>query len=186
MTDKPWQDRSTLKRLYSERGLNIQEVAERLGCSPATVYNWTTNFGLERAAHADANPWRDRETLEYLFYKKNYSRQEIADKFGVWKRTINRWLREYDLQPETPSLKFGRLTVASSGYVQFVDYNGPGDANHVQIHRLLALRDHSVEEVAGKHVHHKIPVPWLNYPENIEVMDESEHISIHHHTDPDN
>lgn len=175
----PWRDEETLQELYGEQGLSLKEIADELGCSIGTASNWVNKYGIDRYEPEEITPWRDKETLEYLFYERGYTRQEIADRFGIWYRTVNRWLRKHDLQPETPSRKFGRLENTANGYVQFVDYCGPGDERRVYIHRLLACVDHSLDELKGNHVHHRIPDPWLNYRENIEVLTPYEHHSCH-------
>lgn len=55
MADKPWRDATTLKRLYHQEGLSMSEVAERLGCSYRTVYNWMEKHDIPRR-----KPFKDR------------------------------------------------------------------------------------------------------------------------------
>lgn len=43
-------------------------------------------------------------------------------------------------------------------------------------HRLIAFGMGEIESLSdGREVHHKNRVPWLNYPENIEAVDPTDH-----------
>lgn len=42
----PWRDEDTLRELYEKRGLTGEQVAEELGCSSGTAYNWLREFDL--------------------------------------------------------------------------------------------------------------------------------------------
>lgn len=53
------------------------------------------------------------------------------------------------------------------------------DGHLVPHHRLLACRDENVETVSEKECHHRIPIEWLNIPENIEPVSREEHVQIH-------
>lgn len=47
--------------------------------------------------------------------------------------------------------------------------------DNVVIHRLVAVAEHGIEAVKGKHIHHKNGVKWDNRPENLEPLSNSEH-----------
>lgn len=46
--DSPWHDAATLRRLYWDRGLSLDDIADRLGCSDVTVLNWMEKHGIQR------------------------------------------------------------------------------------------------------------------------------------------
>lgn len=47
------------------------------------------------------------------------------------------------------------------------------------VHRLLAVAEYGFDALYGKVVHHRNDIPWLNYPDNIELMSRSEHAQHH-------
>jgi len=64
------------------------------------------------------------------------------------------------------------------GYEAWRSWNKDGE-ELMYVHRLLAISEFGVEEVAGNHVHHKNKIPWDNRPENIEVKNEKQHLGDH-------
>lgn len=57
ITDRPWQDRDTLERMYFEEGLTQGEIAERLGCARRTITKWFGRHGLEGKLGKPRKPW---------------------------------------------------------------------------------------------------------------------------------
>ena len=49
----------------------------------------------------------------------------------------------------------------------------------VRHHRLLAVAEFGFDAVKDKIVHHKNSIPWDNRPENLEIMTQAEHASLH-------
>lgn len=56
-----------------------------------------------------------------------------------------------------------------------------GTDDTVYEHQLVALLDHDPGEVfdPDRDVHHDVPVPWLNYPGNLDVEEAREHRVSH-------
>lgn len=48
------------------------------------------------------------------------------------------------------------------------------------VHRLLAIAKYGPDIVKDKHVHHKNGIRWDNRPENIGLLDPSEHSKLHY------
>lgn len=46
MVDYPWQDEERLLKLYNKE-LTPTEIADKLGCCPATIYEWLKRFGVD-------------------------------------------------------------------------------------------------------------------------------------------
>lgn len=44
--EKPWQEEDTLNELYVEKDMTMQEVADELGCSAATIKKWLDRHGI--------------------------------------------------------------------------------------------------------------------------------------------
>lgn len=64
------------------------------------------------------------------------------------------------------------------GYVEWVSVNDDGQ-DRLPVHRLIAVAEWGVEAVKDKHVHHKNEIPWDNRPDNLELMDPTDHHSHH-------
>jgi transcriptional regulator with XRE-family HTH domain len=178
---KPWADEQLLRELYNDKDMTLSEIADELGCVASTISLWMDEFDIKRERYdpAKSGPWREYDTLKRLYRDEGLSRQAIADRFDVRKNTVNRWLRIHGLQKEIQSRKYGRLTMLN-GYEAFIDYTGPdSDNDRVLMHRLLATVNNDLSEFEGKHAHHKIPVPWLNYRENVELLTPKEHMQRH-------
>jgi len=47
MTEQPWRDEETLRRLYIQQDMTIETIADKLGCSGSTIGNWLTRHGIE-------------------------------------------------------------------------------------------------------------------------------------------
>lgn len=137
MTDeKPWQDEETLRELYHERGMSMQEIADHFGgLTWGGIKYWMDKLDIERRNRSDA--------------------------------AKKRWLKE---QPS--------FTTNMQGY-EVCMTDGEEQKLTVLLHRLLAVHKYGFDEVCGMDVHHKVNIPWLNTPSNIELMTHEEHVATH-------
>lgn len=87
----PWRDEETLRRLYVDQTLEVEEIGDRLGCSRKTVEKWKDRFGLKR-------PWCDPERLRYL-RDQGLSQKETGERLGCSQTTIYVKMREFDIDP---------------------------------------------------------------------------------------
>lgn len=134
----------------------------------------------------DAAPWRDRETLQQMYYEDNHSQTDIAEKFGVSQHTISRWMgkhgiapgKRYDLAAEAARVEYARYYTKQSGYEVWSTRAGY-DTDHLFVHRLLAVAVYGFDAVVDSVVHHKNNIKWDNRPGNIEVMVDSKHKRHH-------
>lgn len=194
MTDTPWRDESRLYDLYWEDGLDQGEIADELGCSRSTVKKWFNKHGLEtrtqsevvRLAHKkqdDDSPWRDKETLEKLYYEERMSLSEIASELGCGDEDVRRWMKKHGLERRSLSESHKTLTSSlytnTSGYTIACSSNKMDEsADEVPIHRLVAVAERGYNAVADKEIHHKNGVKWDNRPENLQLLSSSEHMKI--------
>jgi len=66
------------------------------------------------------------------------------------------------------------------GYERWRAWNAEsGNHDRLYVHRLLAVAEFGFETVNGMHVHHRNSLPWDNRPENLELLTNSEHRSLH-------
>lgn len=130
--------------------------------------------------------YRSEEVLRDLYYDRRNSVQEIADGFGVSRRAIHNWMEKHDIDrrslSESISLAQQKQPAAffltEEGYERW-SARSSGRRWSVRVHRLLAVAEYGFDEVGGKVVHHQNGIPWDNRPDNIELMDNSEHARMH-------
>lgn len=53
------------------------------------------------AAVREERPWRDPAVLATLYYEEGRTQSEIGQRLGTSQRTITRWMRKYDLSPDS-------------------------------------------------------------------------------------
>jgi transposase len=123
-----------------------------------------SHFGI-----AHDTPWQNEEILRELRQQYGLSTYEIADKLGCSHGTVHRWLKRFDIKDPV-----GYFTTPDKGYEKW----RAGESS-VYVHRLLAVSEYGVDEVKDKVVHHVNGVPWDNRPENIEVLQKSDHHTEH-------
>jgi hypothetical protein len=71
------------------------------------------------------------------------------------------------------------LQHTGEGY-EYVRCRAGEDDATVYIHRLTYVTEHGLDALpTGWHVHHEIPIPWLNIPQNLIAVDPLTH-SRHH------
>ena len=178
MAESPWQDKRTLYKLYHAEGLDKQEIAERLGCSDATIGNWMRKLGV-----SDVRPWERVELVRRLYVDDGMTQQEVADVLGCDQTTISRVLLENGVETRkrgdytTPKVYF-----SEDGYVTCRHRIGGRSGKRVafRVHRLVAVAEYGFDVVDGNVVHHKNQHPADNRPENLQPVSLAEHTEMHH------
>jgi hypothetical protein len=130
--------------------------------------------------------YQDARVLQALYVEQEMTQPEIADIFDINHGTISYWLDKHNIDarpPKTPNLHAGYCEKQSygynSGYYVWVSLDPDGKVRRMSVHRLLAVAEYGVDEVADKQVHHKNGIPWDNRPENIEPLTAEEHSKEH-------
>lgn len=128
------------------------------------------------------DPWDDASLLEEMYHGNGLSLREIADRLGCDHTTIHRRMVEFGIErrrgggaPE--KLPYAPYKTRRNGIAY--EY---WQTKHTQfpVHRLLAVAIYGFDEVGGKIVHHKDPIPWLNVPDNIGLFESHEEHRAHH------
>jgi hypothetical protein len=70
--------------------------------------------GKSIAATHTTEPWQDADTLRDLYHGREMTQAEIADRFGVTRPCIGKWLRRHDIQTRDPN-KPGERVALSCG-----------------------------------------------------------------------
>lgn len=121
-----------------------------------------------------AVPYRNRERLAELYEEEGLTQYEIADRFDVAQSTISKWVRRFDLEPPaTPASYYTH----PNGYELWAT-----DGTSALVHRLCAVAWFDEQLFVTDddlHVHHDIPIPWLNTEDNLDVLHRDEHIDLH-------
>lgn len=142
--------------------------------------------------------YKDSDWLAGKYHGEGMTTREIADELDCSNGTISRWLKKHDIESranwtvgveaaaEANRKEYIPLRTFDAESVDAYEYwttkvreGGERVTKAVYVHRLLAVAEHGFDAVAGKDVHHKIPIPWLNTPDNIEVVDKSAHGEYH-------
>lgn len=139
--------------------------------------------GHKAAGHGQ--PWRDKETLERLYVEQGMSSREVADELGCGMDAILEWLEDHGIESrpqgrhQTPNVS---ITLREGYETSMI--REPDGVVTVKHHRMLAIAEYGLDAVAGKDVHHKNHIPWDNRPENLELVDHSEHMRYHERLQP--
>lgn len=195
MASQPWHDETLLRKMYHDDDMIQSEIADEFGCSRTTITKWMDEHGIEARDKSEAAtrhwsekdyPWKDKERLEELYLDKRMSTTQIADEMDCSRSTIGEWLDKYGIPRrsqgeeieinamQNPNICF----YMDHGYERIVDHCG-GGRDTCYVHRLLAVAEYGFDAVKNSDVHHKNEIKWDNRPENIELMDISEHRRYH-------
>ena len=82
------------RRLYDE-GLQDAQIAEKLGLSKVTVFEWRKKKGLP--AHPKESRMRQHEDEARRLYDEGKTDREIGDAVGVTTSTVFRWRKDNGL-----------------------------------------------------------------------------------------
>ncbi len=194
--DKPWQDEETLRRLYIEEGMTQPEIADEFGCGQSTVSNWLQKFDVKTRSRSD---WKTKypklhneSWLKVEYQKKERTAPDIADELGcsdsavlcaVEKAGIPKHSQGISKKTIHPSFDYRR------GYMRATSHNYDDGVqtgtDTIRVHRLVAVAEYGLNEIDGKHVHHKNGIPWDNRPGNLEPLTPSEHHRLHNYRPED-
>jgi len=137
------------------------------------------------------NPWDDERVLRTLYYDELMSMQQIADELDCSSDTVERRMKEFDLDrrkaPDDPTRPpchtFNPYSEEVGAVYEKAYCRIDGELYQAQIHRLIAV-GHGLldpEEFFDNSVliHHKTEHGLDNRPDNLERMDRGDHIRHH-------
>jgi hypothetical protein len=134
---------------------------------------------------ADSLPWDNPEKLREMYHGQKMSLSDIADEWPEATRSKIRWqFKKHDI--DTRSRGEGkRIEAGADVSISLVrgryrlEFREFGEHRQFPLARLIAMADYSLEELAGKHVHHKNGHSIDDRRENLEVLNASDHHSEH-------
>lgn len=119
----------------------------------------------------------DPETLRELYWAKELTLAEIGELAGKSAGAIHHQMSKHGIETagrgERNKVPYANFYTQQNGYEVWDCESGT-----LPVHRLLAVSEYGFEAVDGD-VHHDIPIPWLNTPDNITPMSRTEHIREH-------
>jgi len=135
--------------------------------------------------------YTDEDTLRRLYYDEEQSTNDIAEMAGVTGGTIRNWMDCFDMdrrdRGEAAAMKnrveYAQYVTDKDGYPVWKSWSGDS-VTRLPVHHLMLVADgHDPHDVFSDDTegHHKRPVPWLNTPDNLELLSTFDHQS-HHNT----
>lgn len=153
---KEYRDADWLRRKYVDERLSSSEIADICECHKSTILSWLDRHGIDTRSASEATrvEWEGDEERRDEF-------RENVQPLGV--QASEGWRAE--------SMPFG---TDQNGYEKW-----KASGEEFQVHRLLAISEYGADAVAGNDVHHEIPIPWLNIPDNVVPKGHAEHTREH-------
>ena len=123
---------------------------------------------------------RESERIYEMYVVKNMTQKEIADELGVSKATVSRRMDKYDIEAGYNGSLHPHFDF-DDGY-PIVSARTSNGRKQFYLHRLTAFAhfDGSLDEFAGKQVHHRNKHKCDSRPDNLEVLSKRQHQSVHH------
>lgn len=141
-----------------------------------------SDWGSETTEDDELPPWQSPVVLKQLCYEEELSPMAISDRLGCSESAVFYWTDKYGI--ERPDLLPDATTnpasycITNRGYEEAVSMTEDG-VRSMYIHRLVAIAEYGAEAVKDKIVHHRNGIPWDNRPENLKLMTQSEHATVH-------
>ena len=130
-------------------------------------------------------PWDDPEMLRKMYHEDKMSVSEIAERWDDANREKVAWqFRKYGIETRTRG-EGKRLESVADVSLSIIrgrmrlEFREFGDHIQIPLSRAIALSEWSLDELDGKHVHHKNGHPLDDRIENYEVLTNSEHQKRH-------
>lgn len=107
----PWHDESTLRKLYREREMTMEEVAEELNCSREAVEEWIHQHNIEtRSWNPELpNELEDENELRRRYVREEQSTYEISEDLECAPSTVHDWLTHHGIETRSVGSQPGEL-----------------------------------------------------------------------------
>ncbi|MDL0127054.1 HNH endonuclease [Halobacterium salinarum] len=81
--EAPWRDEDTLRELYVEREMTMEEISDELGVSIDGVHRWLTKYDIPTRSHAQSG-WQNYHANSYSTYTVDTSGYPVwlSNEFG--------------------------------------------------------------------------------------------------------
>lgn len=180
-SDEPWHDEERLRELYWEEELDMQEIAEELGCSRITVQEWMDKLDIETRSVIEDPP--DELTqegwLRGAYVEQGRSTYDIAEELNCAPSAVFNWLNTHGIETRSVGSQPGELHHRWKG--GFEPYYGP-DWNDIR-DSVLRRDGHQCTECGmdetehrdrygyDLHIHHITPIREFCDSDEANTMD---------------
>ena len=97
-------NKEILVELYVNQKLSLSEIAKKFGCNGTNILYWLKKYDIKRRPAYRKKIDVPKEVLEDLYWKKNLTTSEIANKFGIKRGgTVRKKLVKYGIKTKTLS-----------------------------------------------------------------------------------
>lgn len=123
-------------------------------------------------------PWHKEERLVEMYVNRGLTMEEVADEWGCSVSTVSDWLAEYGVGSRgAPGVHWYE---GADGYCELRVGNGD-ESVRIGEHVLAALVENPAGEVFSSDTvaHHRDKWRFDNRPENVQVLDSSDHLRLH-------
>lgn len=192
--DKPYYDvvvqeemgmspKEFLRTCHREEKRTLKQTGELIDASVGAITQMAERHGVETLSPSEAKEamWERTDDPDKFLKEAHEATREMVEKgeHNFQDDDFERVLSDEFLEA-AKGCGHALFRTNTNGYESWrANYNN-GDVDYFKVHRLLAIAEYGSDAVAGKHVHHKNGIPWDNRPENIEVLEEREHLQQHY------
>lgn len=106
--DKKYKNPQTLKELYWDDGMTMEELANKFGVSHGTIQYWLNKHNIEKrdtGGYDKNKDYKNKSWLKGEYLEKEKSAIEIAKECDVSKSTIQHHLKKFDIESRSPGGK---------------------------------------------------------------------------------
>jgi hypothetical protein len=169
-----------LERKYHDEKLTLEEIGEVFGASNSTIQDIMRRHDIPTRNNSEAKElmWEETDNPDRFLSEAHETTREMVEngEHNFQDPDFER-VQPDELHERKP---YANHKLSQRGYSVWQSHDPDGVHRGMKVHRLLAIAEHGIGAVKDKVVHHENGIKWDNRPENIEVMDETEHLRQHY------
>jgi 5-methylcytosine-specific restriction endonuclease McrA len=98
MSEQKYKNERYLKNEYSYKGRSTEDIADEMGCSDVTVLTWLKEHNIPVRKTRGAVELQLPQWLEWAYWKKGMSQQEISDRINCCQSTVKDALKRHGIE----------------------------------------------------------------------------------------